>query len=47
MLFFNIRNYLPVVSNIQQREAELNIVVPRVHRIFVLLYTPSTKQSLG
>ena len=27
---FNIRNYLPGISNIQRREAELNIVLPRV-----------------
>ena len=53
---FNVRNYSPEVSNIRRREAELNIILPRVnnsilskyrHGIFVLLYTPSTKQNLG
>ena len=28
---FNIRNYLPEVIDIQRREAELNIVLPRVN----------------
>ena len=28
---FNIRNYSPGVINIQQREAEFNIVLPRVN----------------
>ena len=46
---FNIRNYSPEVSNIQQREAELNIILPKANKlilnknrcgIFVLLYTP-------
>ena len=55
-VLFNIRNYSPKVINIQRREAELNITLPRVnnfdikqkrHGIFVLLYTPSTKQDLG
>ena len=27
---FNIRNYSPEVINIQRREAELNIILPRV-----------------
>ena len=53
---FNIRNYSPEVINIQRREAELNIILPRVnnfdikqkrHGIFVLLYATNTKQDLG
>ena len=53
---FNIRNYSPEVSIIQRRKAELNIILLRVNNfdikqksagIFVLLYTPSTKQNLG
>ena len=28
---FNIRNYSPEVNNIQQREAELDIILPRVN----------------
>ena len=28
---FNIRNYSPEVINIQRREAELNIILPRVN----------------
>ena len=28
---FNIRNYSPEVINIQGREAELNIILPRVN----------------
>ena len=28
---FNIRNYSPEVRNIQRREAELNIILPRVN----------------
>ena len=53
---FNIRNYSPEVINIQRREAELNIILPRVnnfdikqkrHGIFVLLYATNTKQNLG
>ena len=53
---FNIRNYSPEVINIQRREAELNIILPRVnnfdikqksHEIFVLLYDTNTKQDLG
>ena len=52
---FNIRNYSPEVINIQRREAELNIILPRVnnfdikqnwHGIFVSFYTPSTKQNI-
>ena len=48
---FNIRNYSPEVINIQRREAELNIILPRVnnfdikqknHGIFVLLYGTNT-----
>ena len=55
-ILFNIRNYSPEVINIQRREAELNITLPRGnnfdikqkrHGIFVLLYNPSTKQDLG
>ena len=53
---FNIRNYSSEVINIQRRETELNIVLPRVnnfnikqkrHGIFVLLYTTNIKQDLG
>ena len=29
--WFNIRNYSPEVINIQRREAELNIILPRVN----------------
>ena len=47
MLFlFNFRNYSPNVGNIQRCEVEFNITLPR-GRIFVLLYTPSTKQKVG
>ena len=28
---FNIRNYSPEVINIQQREVELNIILPKVN----------------
>ena len=28
---FNIRNYSPEVSNIQRREAEFNIILPRAN----------------
>lgn len=55
MSLFNIRNYLHDVSNIQRREVELNIILPRVnnfhikqkkqHGISLLLYTLSTKQN--
>ena len=53
---FNIRNYSPEVINIQRREAELNIILPRMnnsilnkklHGIFVFLYATNTKQDLG
>ena len=53
---FNIRNYSPEVINIQWREAEFNIILPRVknfdikkkkHGIFVLLYAANTKQDVG
>ena len=30
---FNIRNYLPEVINIQQREVEFNIILPRVNNL--------------
>ena len=53
---FNIRNYSPEVINIQRREADLNIISPRVnnfdikqkrHGIFAfLLYVANTKQAL-
>ena len=55
-VLFNIRNYSPEEINIQRREAELNITLPRVnnfdfkqkrHIIFVLLYATNTKQGLG
>ena len=48
---FNIK-----VKNIQRREAGLNITLPRMnnfdikqkwHGMFVLLYTPSTKQKVS
>ena len=53
---FNIRNYSPEVTNVQQREAELKIIFSRVNNfdikqemygIFVLLYAINTKQDLG
>ena len=53
---FNIKNYSHEVINIQQHEAELNIILPRVnnfdikqkrHGIFILLYAPNIKQNLG
>ena len=31
VFLFNIRNYSPEVINIQRREAELNIILPRVN----------------
>ena len=52
---FNVRNYSPKVINIQRREAELNIVLPKVnnfnikqkrHGIFVLFYATNTKQDM-
>ena len=52
---FNIRNFSPEVINIQRREAELNIVLPRMNNfyikqkrrgIFVLLYATITKQDM-
>ena len=55
-VLFNIRNYSLEVINIQWREAELNIALPRGnnfdikqkrHEIFVLLYATNTKQDLG
>ena len=54
-VLFNIRNYSPEEINIQRREAELNITLPRVNNfdikqkrhIFVLLYATNTKQDLG
>ena len=53
---FNIRNYSPEVIDIQRRERQLNIILPRGnnfdikqkrHEIFVLLYATNTKQDLG
>ena len=53
---FNIRNYKPEVSNIQRREVELNIILPRVNNFDIkqksawnICFTmyPSTKQNLG
>ena len=32
---FNIKNYSPEVSNIQRREVELNIILPRVNNFDV------------
>ena len=61
VFLFNIGNYSPDLGDIQRREAEFNIIFPRVnnfginikhilnknrHGIFVLLYTPSTKQNI-
>ena len=55
-LLFNVRNYSLEVINIQARDAELNIILPRMnnfdikqkrHGIFVLLYATNTKQDLG
>ena len=34
-LLFNIRNYLPEVINTQRREAELNIILPRVNNFVI------------
>ena len=31
VFLFNIRNYSPEVINIQRREAELNMILPRVN----------------
>ena len=54
-LLFNIRNYSPEVINIQQREAELNVISPSVnnfdikqkrHGIYVFLYATNTIQDL-
>ena len=53
---FIIRNSSPEVINIQRREADFNITLPRVdnfdikqkrHGIFVSLYATNTKQDLG
>lgn len=35
MSLFNIRNYLHDVSNIQRREVELNIILPRVNNFVI------------
>ena len=52
---FNIRNFSPEVINIQRREADLNVVLPRMNNfyikqkrrgIFVLLYATITKQDM-
>ena len=32
---FNIRNYSPEVSNIQRREAKLNIILPTVNNVAI------------
>ena len=51
---FNIRHYLPKVTNIQRCKAELNIVSrnnfaikQKKHGIFVLLYATITKKDLA
>ena len=52
---FNIRNYSPEVINIQRREAELNIILPRVHNfdikqkrhgIFMFYFMPPTPNKI-
>ena len=52
---FNIGNYSPEVINIQRREAELNIILPRVnnldikqksHVIFVYYMLPTPNKIL-
>ena len=52
---FNIRSYSPEVRNIQRREMQLNITLPRVNNLNIkqkmawnicLLYTSSTKQKM-
>ena len=54
--FFSIGNYSPEVINVQRREAESNIILPRMnnfdikqkrHGIFVLLHATNTKEDLG
>ena len=52
---FNMRNFSPEVINIQRREADLNIILPKVNNfdikqkrreIFVLFYATNTQQDL-
>ena len=52
---FNIRNYSPEVINIQRREAELNILLPRVNNFeikqkkgmeYLFYYMPSTPNNI-
>ena len=52
----NIRYYSTELINIQRRDAELNIILPRVnnfgikqkrHGMYALLYAANTKQDLG
>ena len=53
---FNIRNYSPEVINIQRREAELNIILPRVNNFdikqrkawnicFIIRHQPQTRSG--
>ena len=55
MPFFNIRNYSPEVINIQRREAELNIILPKVNNFdikqkkgmeYLLYYMPPTPNKI-
>ena len=51
----NIRNYSPEISNIQQRETDLNIILPRVNNfnikqklawnIYFIIYPQDRKKS--
>ena len=52
---FNIRNYSPEVINIQRREAELNILLPRVNNFeikqkkgmeYLFYHMPSTPNNI-
>ena len=52
---FNIRNYSPEVINIQRREAELNILLPRVNNFeikqkkdmeYLFYYMPPTPNNI-
>lgn len=56
MSLFNIRNYLHDVSNIQRREVELNIILPRVNNFHIkqknsmeyfFCYTPSAPNKIN